>query len=149
MGFWRVICSRLLTDDPEILGALIQNLVAMAPGICAPLVQPVHALGGGGGRGGEKLPHPCYCCWNENDRIRPSTSSLETTQKHYFLRKPTIRWFLIRVFLKRCAVSHIATQSIEAMSVPWRRLREYTSSNFGTGWMWVVFTLRPPYSRYS
>jgi len=51
MGSWRVICSRLLTEDPEILGATLQNLVALAPGICAPLVQHVRNLGGGGGEG--------------------------------------------------------------------------------------------------
>jgi hypothetical protein len=54
-----MISSRLLTEDPEILGATVQNLVALGPGICAPLVQCVRSLGGGGG--GEKLPHPCYC----------------------------------------------------------------------------------------
>jgi hypothetical protein len=47
-----VICSSLLTEDPEILGATVQNLVALAPGICAPLVQHVHTLAGGGGGGG-------------------------------------------------------------------------------------------------
>ena len=33
-----MIISRLLTEDPEILGVTVQNLVALGPGICSPLV---------------------------------------------------------------------------------------------------------------